>query len=158
MNVKLLVMDVDGTLTDGRIYIGASGEVMKAFDVKDGYGIAHILPDLGIVPVIVTGRTSDIVAARARELSITELYQGVSDKLACLRKVAEKYAAAPGEIAYIGDDRNDEDCLRFCGVTACPANAAEEIKPLVTYVCRKDGGRGAVREFIDWLSGLTADA
>lgn len=151
MKVKLLVMDVDGTLTDGRIYIGASGELMKAFDVKDGYGIAHILPELGIIPVIITGRTSDIVAARARELGVLELHQGVGDKLACLREVAEKYGAAPAEIAYIGDDRNDTDCLDYCGIAGCPADAAEEIKPLVTYVCRNSGGRGAVREFIDWL-------
>lgn len=151
MKVKLLVMDVDGTLTDGRIYIGAAGEVMKSFDVKDGYGIAHILPDLGIVPVIVTGRTSEIAAARARELRVTELHQGVGDKLACLREIAAKYGAAPEEIAYIGDDLNDMECLRWCGVTACPADAVEAIKPLVTYVCRNGGGRGAAREFIDWL-------
>lgn len=151
MSVKLLVMDVDGTLTDGRIYVGAAGEVMKAFDVKDGYGIAHILPELGIVPVIVTGRTSEIVAARARELRITELHQGVGDKHACVREVAAKYGAAPEEIACIGDDRNDLECLSWCGITACPADASEEIKPLVTYVCRNSGGRGAVREFIGWL-------
>ena len=151
MKVKLLVMDVDGTLTDGRIYMGAAGELTKAFDVKDGYGIAHILPGHGIVPVIITGRTSGIVEQRTRELNVTELYQGVSDKLAQLKAVAFKYGAAPAEIAYIGDDRNDGDCLRFCGVTACPSDAADEIKPMVTYVCRRDGGRGAVREFIDWL-------
>ena len=75
MKIKMLVMDVDGTLTDGRIYIGAAGEMMKAFDVKDGYGIAQ-LRKRGIVPVIITGRTSDIVSRRAEELGITELYQG----------------------------------------------------------------------------------
>ena len=80
MKIKLLVMDVDGTLTDGCIYTGSNGEMMKAFDVKDGYAIKHILPELGIIPAIITGRRSDIVACRARELDIEELYQGVADK------------------------------------------------------------------------------
>lgn len=151
MKVKLFVMDVDGTLTDGRIYIGANGEVMKAFDVKDGYGIVTAAAN-GIVPVIVTGRTSDIVAARAKELRVTELHQGLSDKLACVREVAAKYGASREEIAYIGDDLNDRDCLEYCGVTGCPGDASEEVKPLVTYVCRRDGGRGAVREFIDYIT------
>ena len=88
-NIKMLVMDVDGTLTDGKIYVGSQGEVMKAFNVKDGYAIARILPDLGIIPVIITGRTSSIVEYRAKEIGITELYQGVSDKLAQLKQVAE---------------------------------------------------------------------
>ena len=82
--IKLLIMDVDGTLTDGRIYIGAQGEAMKAFDVKDGYAIAHLLPRLGIEPVILTGRTSRIVEQRAAALGIRRLYQGVSDKAARL--------------------------------------------------------------------------
>ena len=90
MKVKLLVMDVDGTLTDGKIYIGDKGEVMKSFDVKDGYAIAHILPENNIVPVIITGRSSSIVKERAKELKITELYQGVSDKLIQLKIIAEK--------------------------------------------------------------------
>lgn len=149
-DIRLLVMDVDGTLTDGRIYIGASGEVMKAFDVKDGYGIVRMRKQ-GVVPAIITGRTSEIVVRRAKELGVEELYQGVPDKLTCLRELAAKFGATQAEIAYIGDDLNDIDCLRFCGVTACPADAAEEIKRLVTYVCRKNGGRGAVREFIDWF-------
>ena len=87
MKIKLLVMDVDGTLTDGKIYMGAEGEMMKAFDVKDGYGIAHILPRLGITPVIITGRRSGIVERRCAELGITELYQGVRDKLEKLREL-----------------------------------------------------------------------
>ena len=111
MNVKLLVMDVDGTLTDGRIYVGAQGEVMKAFDVRDGYAIAHLLPTRGIVPVIITGRSSEIVAQRAKELKITELYQGVSDKLEKLKTVAAAYGASADEIAYIGDDLNDLPCI-----------------------------------------------
>ena len=149
MKIKLLIMDVDGTLTDGRIYVDAQGEVMKAFDVRDGYAIAHVLPVHGIVPVIITGRSSEIVVQRAKELKITELYQGVSDKLAKLQKAAAKYGATPEEIAYIGDDLNDLPCIRYCGVTACPADAVPTVLEAVGYVCQHSGGRGAVREFID---------
>lgn len=149
--IKLLVMDVDGTLTDGRIYIGAQGEVMKAFDVRDGYAIAHILPQLGITPVIITGRSSAIVEQRAKELNITELYQGVADKLTKLKDVAEKFGATSDEVAYIGDDLNDLDCIRYCGMTACPADAVPEVWKAVDYICNHDGGSGAVREFIDHL-------
>jgi len=149
--IKLLVMDVDGTLTDGKIYMGNNGEVMKAFDVKDGCGIKDILPALGITPVIITGRVSQIVENRAKELGITELYQGVGDKLAQLKIVALKYNAAPEEIAYIGDDLNDLECIEFCGVTACPADAVEEVRQKVSFVCQNDGGKGAVRDFIKKL-------
>ena len=142
-------MDVDGTLTDGKIYMGENGEVMKAFNVKDGYAIAHMLPEMGIIPVIITGRKSKIVENRAKELGITELYQGVGDKLAQLKIVAEKYNAAPEEIAYIGDDLNDLECIEFCGVTACPVDAVEKVKKTVNLVCNKKAGEGAVRDFIE---------
>ena len=151
MNIKMLIMDVDGTLTDGCIYMGADGEAMKAFHVQDGYGIAHILPQLGITPVIITGRSSKIVEKRAAELGIVHLYQGVADKLGSLKTLARQLGVTSEEIAYIGDDRNDLDCIHFCGYTACPADAVTEIREAVDYVCRRDGGRGAVREFIDLL-------
>ena len=149
MKIKLLVMDVDGTLTDGKIYMGENGEVMKAFNVKDGYAIAHMLPEMGIIPVIITGRKSKIVENRAKELGITELYQGVGDKLVQLKIVAEKYNATPEEIAYIGDDLNDLECIEFCGVTACPVDAVEKVKKTVNLVCNKKAGEGAVRDFIE---------
>lgn len=148
MSIKMLVMDVDGTLTDGRIYIGADGEVMKAFDVKDGYGIVQ-LRNKGVLPVIITGRTSAIVEKRAGELGISELHQGIHNKLEKLKEIAEKYDIKAEEIAYIGDDLNDMECINYCSLSACPNDAMEEIKYLVSYVCKKNGGRGAVREFID---------
>lgn len=151
MKIKLLVMDVDGTLTDGRIYVGPNGEAMKAFDVKDGYAIANMLPAVGIVPVIITGRKSSIVEYRARELKITELHQGVSDKLAKLKEVAGKYGASPAEIAYIGDDLNDMECMRWCGLPAAPADAVKAAYDLAAFKCTQNGGRGAVREFADYL-------
>lgn len=154
MRIKLLVMDVDGTLTDGRIYIGSDGEVMKAFDVRDGYAVAHILPELGIIPVIITGRKSKIVEERAKELKITELYQGVSNKLEQLKLVAQKYSVNRGEIAYIGDDLNDLDCIEYCTVTACPRDAVLGVRHKVKLICEHDGGRGAVREFIEFIMDL----
>lgn len=90
MNIKLLVMDVDGTLTDGKIYMSADGELLKAFNIKDGYAIVH-LKDKQIVPVIITGRSSEILVRRCRELGIVELYQGIEDKPAKLLSICEKY-------------------------------------------------------------------
>lgn len=157
MSIKLLAMDVDGTLTDGRIYIGTGGEMMKAFHVKDGYAIAHILPELGIVPIIITGRKSEIVEQRARELKITQLYQGVEDKLAQLQAIANSFGVSKEEVAYIGDDVNDLSCICWCGTSAAPADAVEEVLRQVKFVCTHKGGQGAVREFIQMIqsSGKT---
>ena len=152
MDIKLLVMDVDGTLTDGRIYIGNDGEAMKTFDVKDGYGIVQF-KKAGGIPVIITGRNSRIVMNRCHELGITELYQGINNKLECLKKLTERYSLTQEEIACIGDDLNDLACLEYAGLSACPSDALSLVKSKVDYVCECRGGRGAVREFIDWFMG-----
>ena len=110
MKIKMLVMDVDGTLTDGKIYIGENGEIMKAFNVKDGYGIVSARKQ-GIVPVIITGRQSKIVEERVKELSIEELYQGISNKICVLKEVADKCGVSLDEVVYIGDDLNDLACI-----------------------------------------------
>ena len=151
--IKMLVMDVDGTLTDGHIYIAAEGEMMKAFHVQDGYAIAHILPTKGIVPVIITGRSSRIVEQRAKELKIVHLHQGIADKLSKLKEVAAALGITADEIAYIGDDVNDLDCIRYCGLTACPADAVPVVRNTVKYICTRNGGSGAVREFVDKFMG-----
>lgn len=151
MKIKMLVMDVDGTLTDGRIYVGASGELMKAFDAKDGYGIVN-LSKYSIVPVIITGRKSEIVFNRANELKIAEIYQEIDDKLECLKTIIDKYNICPEEVAYIGDDMNDLECIKFCGISACPNDAFKDIKPYVNYICENNGGQGAVREFIYYIA------
>ena len=151
MTMKLFVMDVDGTLTDGRLYFSEAGETLKAFHAKDGYAIVNLLPKCGIIPVIITGRESGIVRRRAADLKIHEVHQGVTDKLRVLKAIAEKYGASPEEIAYIGDDVNDLDCIRYCGMTGCPADAMEEVLEAVDYVCKREGGMGAVREFADWV-------
>ena len=157
MKIKMLVMYVDGTLTDGKIYIGADGEVMKAFNVKDGYAISH-LKEYGIIPVIITGRESEIVKYRAKELGVTELYQGVKEKLSVLKEIAEKYGISSEEIAYIGDDLNDLECMKYCGYSGCPYDAVSEVKDAVKYFCRNSGGEGALREYIDFLCNLDFNA
>lgn len=152
--VKFLVMDVDGTLTDGKIYMGADGELMKAFDIKDGLGIHELLIPGGIVPVIITGRSSRITEKRCKEIGIKKIYQGVSDKLGKLNEIlGAEYGLET--VAYIGDDLNDlpvmNDVKKAGGVIGCPADAVKAVRDLADYVCEAKGGRGAVREFIEFL-------
>lgn len=149
--IKLLVMDVDGTLTDGKINMGPSGELFKSFNIRDGYGINEILPEHDIVPAIITGRTSQIVENRARELHITELYQGKHDKLDTLKSLMSKYNCNRNNVAYIGDDILDIVCMKECAIVGCPADACQEVKDLANYVCLNKGGDGAVREFIEFV-------
>lgn len=149
--IRILAMDVDGTLTDGKIYMGENGEVMKMFDIKDGYAIYKFLPENNIVPVIVTGRTSKIVECRAAELGIVEIYQGVSDKAEQLQDIALLHSCNCKDIAYIGDDENDLPAMRVAGVTGCPANANASVIAAADYVSKYRGGDGAVRDFIEWV-------
>lgn len=143
-------MDVDGTLTDGKIYMSANGELMKAFNIKDGYAIA-LLREYGIEPVIITGRSSEIVQQRCAELNITEFHQGVDNKSYKLREICKRRQVTLSQVAYIGDDLNDLSCMKICGFSACPADAMKQVADSVNYVCRTNGGDGAVREFIDYL-------
>lgn len=143
-------MDVDGTLTDGKIYMGTSGELIKAFDIKDGFILAR-LSDYNITPIIITGRKSDILLNRCKELNIKEIHQGISDKIDCLKKIIGKYNYTLTETAYIGDDLNDKDCMNLCGFSGCPSDAITAIKDCVNYICKNKGGNGAVREFIDLI-------
>ncbi len=154
--LKYLVMDVDGTMTNGKIYMGKNGEVMKAFDVKDGYAISHLLIQHDIVPIVITGRVSDIVEQRCNELGVFEVHQGCQNKKDILLDIIDKY----GEInnnsillgcAYIGDDLTDIPAMLISELSGCPADACDEVKKIVTYVCKKNGGEGAIREFIEWL-------
>jgi 3-deoxy-D-manno-octulosonate 8-phosphate phosphatase (KDO 8-P phosphatase) len=150
MMIKMLVLDVDGTLTDGKIYIGSQGEVMKAFNVKDGLGIKKLQSN-GIIPIIITGRESDILTQRVKELSITEVHQGVHDKTRILKQIIDKYGLSYDEIAYIGDDENDLECMKLCKIKGCPADAVEDVKKVSDFVSKIKGGNGAVRDFIEYL-------
>lgn len=150
-NIKLLVMDVDGTLTDGRINISEKGEMFKSFHVRDGYALKHILPMAQISTAIITGRQSQIVALRAKEIDIQYVYQNVSDKLSKLLEICEMSKIPLEQVAYIGDDLNDIMAMQNCGLAACPRDAVKEVKDVCDYVCKEVGGNGAVREFIDWI-------
>ena len=154
-DIKYLVLDVDGTLTDGCVYMGENGELCKAFNIKDGYGIANIALPAGIETVIITGRMSTIVKNRAAELKISKVYQGVSDKRTKLETILEETGFSMKNCAYMGDDCNDMDCMLAVknggGLVGCPADAVNEVRNISDFVSTKDGGRGAVREFIEWI-------
>ena len=149
--IKLFVMDVDGTLTDGKINMGPEGELFKSFNIRDGYGINEMLPAHGIVPAIITGRTSTIVENRAKELHVKELYQGRHDKLNTLKELMQKYDCQKENVAYIGDDILDIVCMKECGVIGCPSDACQQVKDIAQYICTNKGGDGAVREFIEYV-------
>lgn len=150
-NVKYFVMDVDGTLTNGKIYMSNLGEFFKVFDIKDGYGIRNILIPSGIRPIVITGRTSDIVLNRCKELGIVDVYQGVNNKLEKLLYITSELS----RVAYIGDDMNDLECMKLVkekgGILGCPSDAAEQVKKICDYISNKKGGEGAVRSFIEWI-------
>ena len=154
MNIKLLVLDVDGTLTDGKIYYTSSGEEIKAFDIKDGLGIKEIATANGIQCAVITGRKSPMVERRCLDLGINHLYQGVSDKVECLKSLADKEGIELKEIAYMGDDVNDLMAMEMCGVVGCPSDAVEKVKSAADYISCKKGGDGAVRDFIEYLITL----
>ena len=153
--IRYLVMDVDGTLTNGTIYMGPDGEVFKAFSIKDGYGIHNILPQYGILPIIITGRESKITETRCKELGIVDLYQGVANKADKLDEILYEKGAKFEEVAYIGDDLNDLPVMLLLkqngGIVACPNNAVNEVRRIAHYIGKQDGGDGAVREFIEYL-------
>lgn len=150
-NLRAVIMDVDGTLTDGKLYIGEGGELAKAFHVKDGYAIKQLV-NSGVLAIVVTGRYSKIVENRCAELDVSHLMQNCTDKAAYLRQLAAEIGCNTQDFAYIGDDLNDLDAMQICGVIGCPADAVPEIRELADYICQADGGCGAVREFYRWLS------
>lgn len=149
--IKVLAMDVDGTLTDGKINIGRDGEIFKSFDVKDGYAIKHLLPKFNILPVIITGRISKITENRAKELGIENIYQNVKNKQEILHDLCKKYKIGLRNVAYIGDDLNDLEIMQMVAVAGCPVNAVKEIRAIAHFISNKNGGDGAVRDFIEWI-------
>ena len=150
-NIKYMVMDVDGTLTDGKIYMGNNGELMKAFSVKDGCGIHDILIPSGITPIVITGRKSDIVLKRCKEIGIVEVYQGINNKIDKLFTITSDFSS----VAYIGDDINDFSCMMLVkeagGIVGCPKDSVSKVTRIADFVSGYKGGDGAVRNFIEWL-------
>ena len=148
--IKLVLLDVDGTLTDGGIYRGNNGEEFKRFNVKDGYAIVNA-QKLGIEFGIITGRKSELVEVRAKELKIKYLYQGISEKTVILEEIMKKDGLSKEEIAYMGDDLNDLLIMKKVGLSGTPKDAVDEVIQVADFVSKKNGGSGAVREFIEHI-------
>jgi 3-deoxy-D-manno-octulosonate 8-phosphate phosphatase (KDO 8-P phosphatase) len=148
--VKLMIFDVDGVLTDGGLYYGHEGELFKRFNVLDGAGI-QLLQRFGIDTAIITARQSEIVNQRATGLGITHVYQGARDKRAALEQLAAKLNLSTTQCGYIGDDLIDLPILIRVGFAASVANCHPEVRTRVHYIARQGGGHGAVREICDLI-------
>lgn len=146
--IKLVCCDVDGTMTDGTIYIGSEGEVFKGFNVKDGMGIG-LARQKGVQFAIITGRHSEIVSIRSKELNITEVHQNCSDKTEIVRMLKDKYNLSKEEVAYIGDDVNDIVVKEEVGLFVVVKDGHKNAKAMADIVLDTKGGKGAIREFVD---------
>jgi 3-deoxy-D-manno-octulosonate 8-phosphate phosphatase (KDO 8-P phosphatase) len=149
-NIKFLILDVDGVLTDGGIILDNKGNEFKTFHVRDGHGIKMLIR-AGIHVAIITGRHSRVVERRAHELGVTELFQKCYDKRAAYKQISEKYSLNDNEIAYVGDDIVDIPILKKAGFSVVVADADVEVKDVAMMVTKMRGGRGAVREVCDFI-------
>ena len=147
-NIRVAVFDVDGILTDGRLYYTDGGEEIKAFNVQDGHGI-KMLRESGVAVAIITSRTSRVVEKRARDLGIEFLFQGVADKLHTMNDLLQRLNIDMQAASYMGDDVFDLPVLRRCGLAASVPEAPAIVRKHAHYVTRLPGGRGAVREFAE---------
>lgn len=148
--IRLLILDVDGVLTDGSIIYTDDGTEIKAFDVKDGHGI-KLLMRTGVNVAIVTARSSKVVKYRAENLGIKHVYQGMLDKVKAYDDIIEKTGLEPRELGYVGDDLVDLPILRRVGFSAAVADAVEEVRNEADFVSLKPGGRGGVREICELI-------
>lgn len=149
-SIRVLMLDVDGVLTDGRIIMDDGGRETKHFDVKDGHGL-KMLMRCGIDVVLITGRQSEAVSHRARDLGITEVHQSIWDKAGLFEKLLEKMDLRPSEVAYVGDDVVDIPLFKRVGFAVAVRDAVPEAKRAAHCVTRKRGGRGAVREVCEMI-------
>lgn len=148
--IRLLLLDVDGVMTDGGIYFSERGDELKKFDIHDGYGIAKI-QKAGVQVGILTGRVSQLVTKRAQELGISEVHQNVENKLGVYEDLKQKLNVSDEEIAYVGDDEPDLPVMRKVGFAACPSNAVLAVRREADFICKNRGGEGAVREVVDLI-------
>ncbi|WP_394866656.1 KdsC family phosphatase [Paraclostridium bifermentans] len=149
-NIKLIVLDVDGTLTDGSIQIDNLGNEIKSFNVKDGMGIAQAIKH-GVGCAIITGRNSKIVEKRSKELGIEHVYQGIYNKKNQLELILNDLNISFQNVAYIGDDINDLEAMKLVEFSGCPNDSADEVKKSVDFISKYGGGKGAVREIIEYI-------
>ena len=149
-NIKLVAFDVDGVMTDGSITYDENGVEYKTFNAKDGQGIAN-LRKAGIITAIITARNNGTVQHRAENLKFDEIHQGSKNKLETLHEILKKYNFTINEVAYMGDDLPDICILELAGLAGCPNDAVEEVKNIAKFISSKNGGKGAVREFCDFI-------
>lgn len=148
--VRLLVLDVDGVLTDGRLYYGARGETLKVFHVRDGHGL-KLLAAAGITAAVISGRRSMMTARRCRELGVRTVLQGVADKLAAFQRLRDRLGISSRECACVGDDVPDVPLMREVGLAFAVADAHPQARSAAHVVTNLGGGQGAVREVCDYL-------
>jgi 3-deoxy-D-manno-octulosonate 8-phosphate phosphatase (KDO 8-P phosphatase) len=148
--VKLLITDIDGVMTDGRIVYSVYGDELKFFDVTDGFGIS-LLNRVGIKTIIITAKKSRIVKLRARDLKVLKAYAGFIDKRVPFADVLKRFKIPPEEICFIGDDLIDVPVLKQVGFAVSVPNGMEEVKAVAHHVTTKSGGRGAVREVCELI-------
>lgn len=148
--IKLLLLDVDGVLTDGRIIYDSRGRDMKFFDVHDGLGV-HVLSKVGIKTVLITAKGSRAIRPRARDMRVEQVIEDIFPKCKALDKIMEKYKVDPGQICFVGDDLVDLSLMRKVGLPIAVFNACPEIKQAAAYITIREGGRGAVREVAELL-------
>ncbi len=153
--LKMLVFDVDGVMTDGGIYYSANGAELKRFNAQDGYGLVQAR-EQGFKIAIISGRSSEAVTERARDIRADEVLQGIDDKLAAATEMAKRHGLALRELSFMGDDLFDLPLLKAVGLSAAPSNARPEVRKRVDFMTKAVGGDGAVREFIDMVLRLRA--
>jgi len=146
--IKLIILDIDGVLTDGKIIYTSAGEELKVFNAKDGFAVKHIGPENGIEFAIITGSSCPTVVRRAGFLNIQHIYTDSFEKAAAYQKIKSDLGLTDNQIAYMGDDWFDWPAMRFAGYKGAPADAAPEIIERADFVASAKGGNGAVREFI----------
>jgi 3-deoxy-D-manno-octulosonate 8-phosphate phosphatase (KDO 8-P phosphatase) len=149
--IKLLLTDCDGVLTDGGVYYGNEGEALKKFNMKDGMGVERLRNLAHVQTGIITGEVSASVMKRATKLLITELHLGIKIKVAILSQIMVNHNLTKEQIAYIGDDVNDIEIMQKVGLSACPADAISFTKNIADYICEKKGGEGCFREFAELI-------
>jgi len=149
--IELIIFDIDGTLTDGKIIYSNNGDELKNFDVKDGLAISSWTKKLNKKAAIITGRKSQLVQRRAKDWAIEHLYQGVHNKDEVVQKILDQENLSWEQVAVIGDDVNDYKMLKKAGLSFAVGDAVEDIKSLVNVVCKNNGGDGAVREMIEYI-------
>ncbi len=148
--IKLLAFDIDGVMTDGSITYDENGVEYKTFNAKDGHGLAKMAKN-GYITAIITGRNNGTVDKRATDLKVTEVYQGVRNKLPILEGIMQKYGLEFSQVAYMGDDEPDIAILENVAIAACPADAVDKVRKVCNFVASRNGGRGAVRELCDFV-------